>query len=476
MKRIIKRLLPAFLCIVMIIGTVGCGAKKAVWTGAVPESRTDEDKEKETEKKTEKETEKATEKETEKETEKQDTKPLSTGKINGDGTIGTEVIYDKDGIVIKILSLTYSNNNAVVSLEISNKTKDEIVVRGMNNGYAVNYINQYMYFDGFITSEAEAGETKTEEFDIPYFEAYGIEKIGEISLGFVIYDEDYEDIDEVTAVFKRDSYTEADDTYQKAIEDGSFEKVMHGEIENIKKYDRQGKKELEVLSEVIFNSNDYTYFLIEVCNNSDTEYTLQLESMTVNGFQISDGYLDIMKIMAGKTAIMEVSLTYYLDYKMYYKMGNDGIDVIEYDLKGMNWESGEELESLRMTCRISEKMSPINTEGTKVYDKNDITVWYMGCLDDDYYEENVYVTFLIYNSGKESIYVSTEDTVFVNGKEIEVYSGEGVDKGNYASVTVELYGDDLEEAGIKTVESIDIQFIIKDDNYKDTDKFEVSIK
>lgn len=121
--------------------------------------------------------------------------------FNFDGSIEETTMLDNEVISVVAKGLTYENDNACLSIAITNKTSAAISVSACTLGYSANYVNDCMIDAGYFSCDIAAGETVEEEakFGVRELKMNGIQGIGEIGLGFRVTNDEYDELFEGVA-------------------------------------------------------------------------------------------------------------------------------------------------------------------------------------------------------------------------------------------------------------------------------------
>lgn len=127
---------------------------------------------------------------------KKDDFGVTLGEFSRKATIEEKVLYDKDNVKITATDLEYEEDAANLQLKIENNSKKKLTFSAGTMVYAVNAINGFMVNGGYLNCEVKAGESIEEEMSFDYGELilYGMKEIADIRVGFMISDEDWNDI------------------------------------------------------------------------------------------------------------------------------------------------------------------------------------------------------------------------------------------------------------------------------------------
>ena len=190
---------------------------------------------------------------------------------------------------------------------------------------------------------------------------------------------------------------------------------------------------------------------------------------------ICDDYAGVAGIYPGKTALIDISLSYYIEDTFYFELGNESIDIIEYDFGGFSYD-GTEPEIVSHALELSKDVAAIKEGVDVVYDKDGIKMWSMGVCE-SYYGDYV-VMILVKNDNEEHIAINPDDdTIKINGKEADAdcYNSVAV-AGKYSILTIEVSDDFIEENSIDKITEASVEIELLDEDYDTVDTTTLNVK
>ncbi len=199
-------------------------------------------------------------------------------------------------------------------------------------------------------------------------------------------------------------------------------------------------------------------------NNSKKDVGISTNAVIVNGYMMSD--LNSFQVTAGNKAKESIDLF----AKELKSAGISHIGTIELYLHTFDPSSYDTLkESKCITIKTSDAdkaETTSNIKGTTLYDKNNIKI--IG----QYVDENSFwgATALIYieNNTKKRITVSVDDNVAVNGIMVDGTCSQEVYPNRKSFTDISFLESELEEKGIKSIDTIELTFKIYDSETYDT--------
>lgn len=240
--------------------------------------------------------------------------------FNYDTTIEETVIEDNDTVTITAKTLEFSSNQANLTINVKNNTKQKFSINFNNDYTSANYINNYTLSTGWMSEDIGAGKAKDIEitFDLSDADLLGITEINEIGLGVSIsanYKEIYEKILPIPTSSSGDQVSE-----------GSFEYALTSGLDamGLEYEKRETTSDLSSMGKagfvlhkaaVLTNENGDNHLYIEVENTTDKVQTFIIkDKLAINGTDVYDSYIICSDTIApGKKCLVEVDLDYYVD-------------------------------------------------------------------------------------------------------------------------------------------------------------------
>ncbi|NHM16454.1 hypothetical protein GMI69_07270 [Eggerthellaceae bacterium zg-887] len=208
------------------------------------------------------------------------------------GTIEETTLVDNEYFTLVANGLSYKNNNAVLSVTVTNNSDIPITVMSNTLAYSCNYINDWMVTDGGMHCDVEPGATETDEmiFSTGTLMLYGIHGIGELGLGINADDDDYNEIFRDCVSLRTSLY----DAYKSGeLQSASFEDPilnLYGLTADYSSddtlFDQGG---VAVVSEKMVSKDDGSVLMLEVANNNDSLVGVQISDVFVNGELACEG-------------------------------------------------------------------------------------------------------------------------------------------------------------------------------------------
>ena len=236
--------------------------------------------------------------------------PQAATRFDTSGTIEPTTILDNDVLTIVAESLEYRNDNAYLTLSLTNKTEGEIDITTAATGYSANYVNDCMV-GGYMWSLIPAGETAEEEIHYPLQELqlYGIQKIGSLGLGIRAvkdHDEIFKDMVEVSTSLDGAEGVDSS-TFVGAIDNPIFLEKHEGKAESVSSVvsnlDGTG---LEITAAYLLtNKDDEITVVAEIRNNTDETLVVQTKNVAIDGTMAKEGVWSSDTVAAGKRFILD---------------------------------------------------------------------------------------------------------------------------------------------------------------------------
>ena len=182
--------------------------------------------------------------------------------------IDEQIILDKSEFCITATSLEYVSYAAVINISIENKSENELSFTAACNAYSENTVNNIKVEEGYFSCYVDAGETENEEICFKFEELIplGINKIEDISIGFLVKNNNYEEVYRGVAQVKTDASKEKTEEKSnigigsdfKAAMD-AYETFMNKYVDFMKKY-QSNPADLSLLADYAAYMSDYAKF------------------------------------------------------------------------------------------------------------------------------------------------------------------------------------------------------------------------
>lgn len=252
---------------------------------------------------------------------KKDEFGVSLGEFSKKATIEEKVLYDKDNVKITATDLEYEEDAANLQLKIENNSKKKLTFSAGTMVNAVNAINGFMVNDGYLNCEVKAGESIEEEMSFDYGELilYGMKEIADIRVGFMISDEDWNDIYTKPVQIKTNladsyDYSENSKNYHKTITSKAVKYTYDIDIPYFKTDKIYSSNGVEVVSEgYMKNADGDRVLLLEVQNNSDSMVYFRTNDLKINGKMVYEGSWSYDCILAGCTMLVNIDVDDAID-------------------------------------------------------------------------------------------------------------------------------------------------------------------
>jgi hypothetical protein len=226
----------------------------------------------------------------------------------------------------------------------------------------------------------------------------------------------------------------------------------------------------EVLAE---DSEGERYLLLEVENTSQDILYTSIGDVSINGLGVYPYNWTTETVNPGTRLVIDLSLDYIMEDLYWDAFGITDISDIAFSLDVRDTDYN--VLSSQQFCQVSitDTPSPLNTEGTVVYDDNGLQIISKGLYNSDsiyYYSDDTYLLFLVKNDSDEALCLDVDyDTVSVNGYMTDFWCAYvQIPAGQYSILEVELDADSLTDAGIEQLSDItdlELTFEISDTDY-----------
>ena len=426
-----KRMLEIVLVLTMLLTLAGCGGASAVESG--PQSVPAESVKAETE------------------SQLSDNSSERLPEFSRTAQIEETVLLDEDNVRVIATELTYESYAAELEVTIENNSDRDLSFISGSIGYSCNSVNGIMVEDGYLNCDVAAGKKAMDTIMLDYetMQLYGISEIAEIELGIYTTDDDFND----TYYTPRKVTTSADAgdefdplRYQQRITSEAAQNTFDYEVEFFaanRLYERDG---VAVLSEALLRNKDGEYLLlVEVENQSEDLRVVSAGNITVNNM-----------IAPGKRGIITVDLSSVAEERYWQLYGIEHISTIGIDLQQSDSEWDELTEYETVAIHIDDK-SEIDPAGEEIYNQNGARIVKKAVLaPGSKYDTDYRIMLLAENTGEDVLDLSIAyDTLSVNGFMVDYFgSSWELQPGQFAMMEIKLYGDDLEEINVTSVDQI----------------------
>ncbi len=381
-------------------------------------------------------------------------------KFKTNGTIKKTKLYDKNDVVITADKLTYDEFSAYLTLTFQNNSDKTLTL--CTSSAAAQSMNGYMISGFYLNCTAEAGKSVTQEIELDYYSllTQGINEIADIELCFDVRDENYDSFNTGVLPIKTSIYNSHDysiDYYQNAIQSKELSELFEYKLDRFttdKIYSEEGVSIIS--SAVIKEGEDSLLFMLEAENTSDKAVIVGIGDFSINGIKMTDSDSLLSIVGSGKKAIFEIP--------MYGIMYREAMELCEINTAQLSFSAAlytpdySEVVSDYKTVSItvSEEAPTFNSDGSKIYSKNGLTVLSKGLITEKGYSNSIIAVFILKNDTNQDISIFEKyDTFTVNGKEATSYSPRLiVEKGGYALFTEEISSSSLEELSIDDIADI----------------------
>ncbi len=343
----------------------------------------------------------------------------------GTATIEDTVLVDEKGIKITASKLSYNSYEATMDLLIENNSDKDLSFISGSLGYSCNAVNGYTVSSIYVNEDVSAGMKANSSISISNteMELLGITDIAELEIGFQVKDDNYDEYLETGAIkiqtSAAESYDLSEDTYQKAVENGSFSSLSGRKITDFQTGELFSSNGIKLISAALAeNKEDGNAVILEVENTTDEFLYFKIGDIAVNDFVVSPSNWDSVSLNPGGRGLLVVNMKDMLEEDEQEAYAIEAISTIEFHATIADAEykylAEDETVHIDFDNGDGEGSSAADDSGTELYNKNDVRIVCKGTSDSDssYY----YLLLSITNNTSDTIYVSDEyDEVSVNG-------------------------------------------------------------
>lgn len=248
----------------------------------------------------------------------QEAKKPSAAAFDFGGTIEPTVMLDNDIMTIEAKDLTYKNNVAYLTVSVTNKSASDIGVYAATLGFSGNFVNGCMVDDGYMNCNVPSGETVDEEidFNLKNLQVRGISGIEEVGLGLRVTDSNYDEIyRDIVSVSTSSKGKGKDRTFSDAISDPTIQKLAEFEVTpSSGSFNGAEWGGLTPISACLVTNKDGEHsVMMEVENATDSNASIVLSGITVDGTVAYESRWSSTAIAPGKRAVVYVTLERAID-------------------------------------------------------------------------------------------------------------------------------------------------------------------
>lgn len=339
--------------------------------------------------------------------------------FSGTGTIEDTVLVDEKDVRIMADNLTYSAYQSTMDLLIENNSDQDLSVISGSIGYSCNAVNGYTVSSMYVNENVSAGMKVNTSISISNeeLEALGITDIAELEIGFQVKTSDYQDY-LTTGPVKIEtsaaaSYDLSEDTYQKAISDGTFEAVSGKKITAFQTGVYFSSSGIRLVSAGLVNSGDTKAALLELENTGDQVLYFCIGDLAVNNLVLSSPNWDSMELNPGGRGVMAISIDQMADAQEQEAFRIGEISEIAFHASICDIDNNTIAKDMEVSIAFGEDTMAVDDSGDEIYNENGIRIISKGASDDMLYH---YVLLTIINDSPAVIYVSDAiGTASVNG-------------------------------------------------------------
>jgi hypothetical protein len=336
----------------------------------------------------------------------------------GRATIDSTVLVDEKDVKITASNLAYESYQTTIDLLIENNTSQDLSFTSGTMAFCCNSVNGYAISSMYVNEDVTAGMKKNTEVSIrnDELEFLGIKDIAEIEMGFRVETEDYDDY-LVTAPVKIQTSSAAsvdltEDTYQKGLSDGSFERISGGKVEAFQKGSFYSADGINLISAAIVKKDGTDAVLLELENTTDQVLSFHVGDFAINNLVISSPFWDSITLNPHGRAVMAENIDNMADAKACAAFGIGQPQAIAFHATISDSQNNDLTENGQVSISFGDSQA-VNQDGAELYNQNGIRVLYKGVSDDSLYS---YLLLTIFNDSSDTIYVSDETgSTSVNG-------------------------------------------------------------
>ncbi len=387
----------------------------------------------------------------------------------GTATIEDTVLVDEKGIKITASNLSYNSYQATMDLLIENNSDKDLSVISGSLGYSCNAVNGYTVSSIYVNEDVSAGMKANSSISISNteMELLGITDIAELEIGFQVKDDNYDEYLETGAIkiqtSAAESYDLSEDTYQKAVENGSFSSLSGRKITDFQTGELFSSNGMKLISAALAeNKEDGNAVILEVENTTDEFLYFKIGDIAVNDFVVSPSNWDSVSLNPGGRGLLVVNMKDMLEEDEQEAYAIDAISTIEFHATIADAEykylAEDETVHIDFDNGDGEGSSAADDSGTELYNKNDVRIVCKGTSTSDsmYY----YLLLTITNNSFDTIYVSDEiNEVSVNGFMVdEITYSTTVEPGQTGAMKYGITMSSLEDNDISTSDIKEVNF------------------
>ena len=409
----------------------------------------------------------------------------SNAGFTGRATIDSTVLVDEKDVKITASNLAYESYQTTIDLLIENNTSQDLSFTSGTMAFCCNAVNGYAISSMYVNEDVAAGMKKNTEVSIrnDELELLGIRNIAEIEIGFRVETKDNDDY-LVTAPIKIQTSSAAsidltEDTYQKALSDGSFERISGGKVEAFQKGSFYSANGINLISAAIVKKDGTDAVLLELENTTDQVLSFHVGDFAINNLVISSPFWDSITLNPHGRAVMAENIDNMADTKVYAAFGIGQPEAIAFHVTISDSQNNDLTENGQVSISFGDSPA-VNQDGDELYNQNGIRILYKGVSDDSLYN---YLLLTIFNDSSDTIYVSDETgSTSVNGFMVDenTYS-RTIDPGQAGGMMYGISKNSLEDNQITAADITTATFQLNIGsgsyyNYIDQPKLTVNVK
>ena len=387
-------------------------------------------------------------------------------ELNTNASIQETILVDENDIIITATSLNFENWSVDLNLRIENKGEKNLTVLAGTAGYCQNFINDFMFSDGYFNADVEPGQTVEESISFSNSEIrlVGIYDILEIGIGFEIKDDNYNYVYLEPRVVK----TSLSDSQKTNISENHYlqtviskeaqnefdYKVLHASADRL--FEQDG---IIVDSECLLVRDESSVLLLmDIINNSEEPRYVTLSDIMLNNINICWGSWTGDWVSPGKHALLTVDYSDLFNERYWEAFGINTFESTRMILSVEDEDYKTITDSEEIYIVVSNDTGTEPPKKIEIYSGDGIKIYYVGFVTDDRsYINDLYALMLIENNSGKDISVDDEyNSVSVNDIPTSYrFSGIEVKDGEVGRLMIRLNDDSLEENGIISAENVE---------------------
>ncbi|MCR4902370.1 MAG: hypothetical protein K6A23_05900 [Butyrivibrio sp.] len=407
-------------------------------------------------------------------------------KLSLSTIIDENVLFDDGTVKITAKSLEFKYNSPVLNLEFENNGDKTLTFISGSLGYSCNSVNGYMDESMYVNVSVDPGKTATESVYInaDLLKVLGISNVKEIGIAFDIKDDDFNQYTTtgplIITTSDADIPDNSEDSFIDCVKNGYFEKIGYATVDYFSEENLMNVEELKILSEGVFtNAEGEISAFIELENSTDQQVEMAVSDIEINGLMLCSGGWTSRTINEGKKCLLTIGITDVADYAggTLQEMGITEISTIGFaaDVNDIN---NNDLYDENIVIRLSENESSVQSDGTELYNANDIRILTQTVTEDD---SDINILLRVENNSQQEAKFDVEyDSLSINDKMSDFLAhSTTIAPGKAGILKIEINSWCFEDSGITSledIESVECTVEIKDKNYNDIDSAVVKME